>query len=161
MDTSIPFFVYGTLIPGQPNDSYWGESVLKTEPAVYGHGRLVSLNAFPMLLEDIDSETGIVGVLVYVSAADYADVMSTIDQLEEYDPENGDSPYQRVLREVKTEAAEVKTAWLYLGKPEIGNQYPTIESGDWVLYLRSIQSDGMTQWWREKGESLLFGRSLD
>ena len=161
MDKSIPFFVYGTLIPGQPNDFYWGQHIINTTAAVYPHGRLVSLRAFPMLLEESPTTADISGVLVYVAPDHYEAVMAAVDQLEEADPENPASPYSRALREVITAAGEKITAWVYLGATEIGNNYPTIESGDWLAHLQALGSDGMTQWWQEKDEAMLFGRDIE
>ena len=161
LDTTIPFFVYGTLIPGQPNDYYWGKEIIKTAEAIYPHGRLVTLRAFPMLLESDPTSGGVKGTLIYINPTAYTNIMTLVDQLEEYDPENPDSPYTRVLREVVTADGEHITAWLYLGQPEIGQAFPTLPNGDWVAHLADTGSDGMSRWWKEKGEALLFGRSRD
>lgn len=47
----LPFFVYGTLIPGQPNDHLWQGAIGSLEAAVFDNGRLYDMGFYPMLVE--------------------------------------------------------------------------------------------------------------
>lgn len=120
-----PFFVYGTLLPGQPNTVLWQRCVERVEEAVLENGRLYSLGHFPMLIE---AEGGAVkGVLLTVRAAAYKQVLVRFDWLEA-------GAYRRVLRRVLTENGRLAEAWTYVGWPEYVVGRPLIANGDWRNY---------------------------
>ena len=96
----LPFFVYGTLLPGQPNAYLWGEAVAAQQTAVLPNGRLYDLGSFPMLVEE--GEESVQGMLIWVRPAEYTAVVASLDELEGYDPAQPlASAYRRVRRAVQ------------------------------------------------------------
>ncbi len=151
-----PFFVYGTLISGQPNDFYWEDCIGTAEPAYFPNGRLFDMGSFPMLLEGDGGQ--IQGQLMVpvkgLSEDKYQLLVQRLDRLENYDPEDVDnSPYYRVLRTVFLENDQSVLAWVYLGRPSYTVGRPKISSGDWVSHSTSNQSH-MLDWWQKHGHEL-------
>lgn len=142
----LPFFVYGTLLPGQPNDYLWGESIVAKKPATFTSGRLYDMGSYPMLVES--EEGGCVrGMLITVRAVDSDIVMARLDDLEGYDPARPDEDgYRRVQRTVQTADARSVTAWVYLGQAHTAANRPLIESGNWTAYAAS-KKPGLAAWW--------------
>jgi gamma-glutamylcyclotransferase (GGCT)/AIG2-like uncharacterized protein YtfP len=156
-----PFFVYGTLIPGQVNDFYWGDCVEKTARAVFPGGRLYDMGSFPMLIEGGDKL--VTGQVMYPRAdlgvKAYKLLVQRLDSLENYDPNDMDtSPYYRVLRTVYEQDARPVNAWVYLGRPIFTDGRPLIPGGDWVKYSVELQSY-ISDWWRKQKQGLLFGEN--
>ena len=159
----LPFFVYGTLIPSQPNDHLIREALVQQEAAVFRHGRLYAFPTFPMLIEtNAEDGTVIDGRLLTIDHEQYDDVMQKLDELEQYDPQDrAGSPYWREIRSVQTAANETVEAWIYLGQPAFvpPNAY-LITSGSWLQHCtQSGQTDSMRRWWESYGVDLLFGKS--
>ncbi len=46
----LPFFVYGTLLPGQPNDELWADSIIKIEAAFLDNSHIYDMGYYPMLV---------------------------------------------------------------------------------------------------------------
>jgi gamma-glutamylcyclotransferase (GGCT)/AIG2-like uncharacterized protein YtfP len=154
-----PFFVYGTLILGQPNDHYWEDCAGTAEPATLPNGRLYDMGTFPMLLEE--GQTAVQGQLVNpargLTIEKYQLLVQRLDNLENYNPDEIEtSPYYRVLREVFTNDNTPVTAWVYLGRQAFTAGRPIISSGSWVQHSATAQSE-MVQWWQTRGQKLLFG----
>jgi gamma-glutamylcyclotransferase (GGCT)/AIG2-like uncharacterized protein YtfP len=154
-----PFFVYGTLIPGQPNDYYWQDCIGEMEEAILSNGRLFDMGSFPMLLEGGDKP--VTGRIMYpkreLKDEDYQLLVQRLDSLENYNPDDVDnSPYYRVLRTVHLIDNEPETAWVYLGRPIYTQGRPLIPDGDWVNYSAN-GSDPISVWWQEREQDLLFG----
>lgn len=157
----LPFFVYGTLIPGQPNDHLVQGRIIAQEPATFSHGRLWAFPTFPML-EETTTGHPVQGVLLTLDPAHYEQAVQELDELEEYDPlQEADSPYLRRQRTVFTAAGQAITAWVYVGQTAvIPPHLPLIESGDWVAHVAAeAEQDTMAKWWRERGADLLFGKT--
>lgn len=159
MSKRHPFFVYGTLLSGQPNDFYWEDFIGTAEPAFFPNGRLFDMGSFPMLLEGGDSP--IQGEVVYpvedLDQATYQLLVQRLDTLENYDPNNiENSPYYRVLRRVYLKDNKPVTAWVYLGRPKYTTERPIIEDGDWAGHSTNFQSH-MLDWWATHGHEL-FGK---
>lgn len=156
----LPFFVYGTLIPGQPNAHFWEDAIIAETAAIFPNGRLHAFPAFPMLIEVGSKEEGgtIHGRLISVDPAAYTQVLQRLDQLEEFDPEDrGNSPYVREARQVHTAEGTAINAWVYLGQPHLAP--PTvIPDGDWVSFSAQ-QQDSMAEWWLTNGVALLLGKT--
>lgn len=159
----LPFFIYGTLIPGQPNDHYVRDVITHQEAAVFPNGLLYAFPTFPMLIEpDDDNGMAVSGLLIEIDVAQYTAVVEQLDQLEEYnpaDPEN--SPYTREIRVVQTSAGRTVQVWTYIGQKRFLPQPPQlIASGDWVQYYnQSSAQDSMRSWWLTSGVNLLLGKS--
>jgi gamma-glutamylcyclotransferase (GGCT)/AIG2-like uncharacterized protein YtfP len=141
----LPFFVYGTLLPDQPNYDLIVKESIEQRPAYFPDGRLYDLGPFPMLLE---GSGGLVkGILYSINEADYPIILHRLDALEGFNPRNptaGD--FRRVKRLVNLESGSSIIAWVYLGKPAsiIGARF--ILSGDWIAYSRE-NKDKLVKWW--------------
>ena len=138
-----PFFVYGTLLPGQPNAFLWADVVVAQERAVLKNGRLYDLGHYPMLIEE-----GEAAVLTVKDEA-YADIMARLDHLEGYDPaQHDDCAYRRVAREVWLADGRSLTAWVYIGQLRYVAGVAPLEEGDWVAYAAAVKKQS-SAWWAE------------
>lgn len=142
----LPFFVYGTLIPGQPNDHLWHNGINSIETAVFSNGILYDMNYYPMLVEE---GGGIVrGKLVSVVNELFRETLNRIDNLEGYIPDQPvKSSYKRVKREVMTENGDKILSWLYVGRQENAHKCDHVPGGDWVKYASGKRVD-MDIWWK-------------
>lgn len=164
---NLPFFVYGTLLPGQPNDHHWDDKITASEAATLRPAYLHDLSTFPMLVETPAADRPLPGPAVVhgrliwltgLSRPEYDRILAAVDALEEYDPADEDaSLYRRVAREVETAGRQV-TAWVYVGRPDVAHTYPLVPEGDWVAHCAAGKNmDSMARWWRDRGPDLLFG----
>lgn len=143
----LPFFVYGTLLPGQPNAVLWGESIVAQETAVLVGGCLYDMGFFPMLVEE--AEAVVTGMVNHIAQTEYKAVMARLDALEGYDPQNPDVfGYQRVMREVRLSNGRSLTAWVYVGQKTAVRGLSPIPGGDWAAYSEKTFQD-IEQFWRD------------
>ena len=140
-----PFFVYGTLIPGQPNDHLWCGAIKSAKTAVFNNGNLYDMGYYPMLVEE---GGGIVrGKLISVANRLYKEILNRLDSLEGYNPDHpSDSTYRRIKREVTIENGQKTLSWLYIGRQEFVLNNKMIPGGDWVEYAAKMYDD-MDIWW--------------
>jgi gamma-glutamylcyclotransferase (GGCT)/AIG2-like uncharacterized protein YtfP len=132
----LPFFVYGTLRPGEVNHDLFLRGRTRAEdPARLTGAALYDGPGYPYAVEEPGSVVR--GELVTALPDAYAELVGSLDQLEEYRP--GDparSLYLRVEREVvrDTDGAAVR-AWVYLAAPAVAARLRArgklIGSGDW------------------------------
>ena len=47
----LPFFVYGTLIPDQPNYYLWKDSIVSTKDGLIKNYQLFDMGHYPMIVE--------------------------------------------------------------------------------------------------------------
>lgn len=145
-----PFFVYGTLLPDQPNFVLWGEAITAMEPATFHGGQLYDMGFYPMLVPVTDkdgAETAVTGQLITVDPNQYEAVLQRLDTLEGYDPtQPDDSDYQRKIATVRLANGRRHTAWIYLGKKELVSHKPNIPNGDWATYAAQNQPN-LQDWW--------------
>ena len=140
-----PFFVYGALLPGQPNYYVWGQAVLSEEQADLANGRLYDLGYYPMLIESGDKPVR--GMLVEVAESEYAAVLARLDFLEGYDPAQPEAcAYRRVRRNVRGVSGCVQSAWVYIGHPQYVVGKPAISGGDWLAYVGATAKESR-RWW--------------
>ena len=135
-EEQLPFFVYGTLRPGQSNFHLLDGRTRRIRPAsVTGFG-LYSLGAYPILFTDDNPRARVVGDLVMPTPQYYTRVMKALDRLEEYDPSDPEGGlYQRIPHQVRLHGRKRIRAWLYLGRPEHLFMKPKrIHHGDWAQY---------------------------
>jgi gamma-glutamylcyclotransferase (GGCT)/AIG2-like uncharacterized protein YtfP len=143
----FPFFVYGTLLPEQPNAHLWGDAVMQSEKAMLAGGCLYDLGSYPMLVEEGDGM--VTGVVQTVAEAEYGAVLMRLDQLEGYDPEQLDETwYRRVVRDVKLANGLSLQAWVYVGHKAAVQGLNPIPSGDWAAYTAKTFQN-IEQWWRD------------
>ena len=140
-----PFFVYGTLLPGQPNAFLWVDGVLSQDQAVLPNGRLYDLGHYPMLIEEGDSP--VQGMVLTIQPNMVAEIMARLDHLEGYDPEQHEAcAYQRVAREVWLADGRSLTAWVYIGQPHYVAGLPAVDGGDWANYVTTMEKQS-GEWW--------------
>lgn len=132
---SLPFFVYGTLRPGEPNhDHFLRGRTRSEEPACLHDAALYDGPGYPYAVE----EPGIVyGDLVTARPEEYAALLVALDRLEEYAPGDPRNLYERVEREVVREADGTRVrAWVYVAAPAVAHRLRLrgrrIETGDWL-----------------------------
>ncbi|WP_266382414.1 gamma-glutamylcyclotransferase family protein [Streptomyces canus] len=134
---SLPFFVYGTLRPGEANhDLFLRGRIRSEEPGRLTGALLYDGPGYPYAVEETGGE--IMGELVTPWPDAYAELLATLDELEEYTPEDPRNLYERVAREViRTADATSVRAWVYVAAPPVAARLRTrgklIESGDWLL----------------------------
>src|SRR6476619_7045259 len=139
-------FAYGTLRPGQVNYPLVSAAVGEHVPArLAGHAlRATPTAGFPYAT--VADDHRIVGDLLQLTPG--TDVLSVLDRLEGYRPEEPDlSHYVRVPRDVATTAASgygpagtVVQAWVYLAGPCIRiDGLDLIADGDWTTRCPDTQ----------------------
>jgi gamma-glutamylcyclotransferase (GGCT)/AIG2-like uncharacterized protein YtfP len=141
----LPFFVYGTLRPGEENyERLAAGKTLREVPAVLSRHTMYA-GLYPCVVED-EGEGGsrVVGDLLFIHPALYEQVLAAFDALERFDPTQEDPWYRRVMRMVDSVAEDGSpqriTAWVYLGGGATLATYTEadrVPSGDWFAYLRS------------------------
>ncbi len=147
-----PFFVYGTLLPGQPNEHYWRGAIRSVEPAVFENGNLYDMGYYPMLVEE--GGGNVTGKLVSVANGLYRDVLDRLDDLEGYLPdEPSKSSYRRVKREVSTQDRQSRWCWLYVGLRDQTDNCQLVSNGNWEVYVSRINR-GPVNWWDTIGTVL-------
>lgn len=134
-DRRLPFFVYGTLLPGERNHRLLAGRTRSWTPAVLPGALLFRGPASPFAVADPAGKGQVHGEVVEIAAAMYDAVLADLDRLEGYhvpgDPANR---YERVSRAVRGERGET-AAWVYLAGPVVDRDLlPTaarIPGGDW------------------------------
>ena len=130
----LPFFVYGTLLPGEANYPLWREAISDQRPAVLRSARLYDLGDFPMLVDAADGEAR--GLLVRVRPSSYRAALWLLDQLEGVDLAGwGGLGFRRVRRIVRPWGAPAAVAWIYVGRPVAVAGLSPI-GPDWKAYCR-------------------------
>jgi len=132
----LPFFVYGTLRPGEPNhDLFLRGRTRAEEPARLVGAVLYDGPGYPYAVEEPGGAVS--GELVTAHDAAYDELLAVLDRLEECtapgDPRN---LYERVVREVvRTADGTAVRAWVYLAAPPVAARLRAsgklIEGGDW------------------------------
>lgn len=136
MPTTLPFFVYGTLRPGEPNhDLFLRGSTESEERASLPGAALYDGPGYPYAVEAPDSV--IVGELVTARPEAYPRLLMALDRLEDYAPGDPRNLYERVERRVTRDAdGTAVSAWVYLAAPSVTARLRTrgklIEGGDWI-----------------------------
>jgi gamma-glutamylcyclotransferase (GGCT)/AIG2-like uncharacterized protein YtfP len=131
-----PVFVYGTLLPGQPN---W-ERLLggRTERVLAGSLPgvvLLDCGDYPAAVER-SGAGGAAGEAVWIRPGAWAAVLAALDHLEGYDPADPDRLFDRVVRPVETAGGPVD-CWVYLaGRTLVASARPVVAEGDWIAYVR-------------------------
>ncbi|VAW43611.1 hypothetical protein MNBD_CHLOROFLEXI01-4000 [hydrothermal vent metagenome] len=141
-----PFFVYGTLLPNQPNFPIWGSAILNMEAAQFHGGRLHDMGFYPMVIAA--KAATVQGMVIMVAAASYRTIQQQLDVLEGYDPANqAGSAYRRQRAQVVMANGRFQPAWIYRGQPQFVKDKPIVANGDWTTYAASKQAESEA-WWR-------------
>jgi gamma-glutamylcyclotransferase (GGCT)/AIG2-like uncharacterized protein YtfP len=131
----LPFFVYGTLRPGESNHGvYLRDSVATEEPARLAGAVLYEGPGYPYLVEA--PEGGAVrGELVTALPSAYERLLADLDVLECYTPGDPRNLYERVVREVTLPGGAAARAWVYVAAPRVEAALRAsglvIEGGNW------------------------------
>ena len=142
----LPFFVYGTLIPDQPNYYLWKDSIVSTKDGLIKNYQLFDMGHYPMIVES--KGNNVYGMLMYVKNEDYTKVTKIIDNLEGYNPENhGSSAYNREIRDIELEDGKIEKAWIYIGSKEYVNEENKVKDGNWVKHIS--KKEGSKDWWKD------------
>ncbi|MFF2211795.1 gamma-glutamylcyclotransferase family protein [Streptomyces antibioticus] len=138
----LPFFVYGTLRPGEVNHGLFLRGrTLREEPARLTGAVLYDGPGYPYAVAEPGGT--VAGALITARPEAYARLLAELDRLEEYRPGDPYSLYERVVCEVTVSNATTGTegavpAWVYLAAPAVaaglradGNR---IGGGDWLAH---------------------------
>lgn len=144
IERELPIFVYGTLLPEQPNAFLWGSGIAEIETAVLQPATLYDMGHYPMLVEEAGQVTG---ALVRVRPEQYTAVVARLDELEGFDPAQPEaSAYRRLARGVRLADGREAMAWVYVGGTSFVQGCPRIDDGDWAAYIRA-RAPEMDSWW--------------
>ncbi len=96
----LPFFVYGTLLPGEPNhDLFLRGRTARERPAVLPRALLYDGPGYPYA---IDGHGRVHGTLLVAAPGVYGELLGLLDHLEEFlGPGHPRNLYERVVREVE------------------------------------------------------------
>jgi gamma-glutamylcyclotransferase (GGCT)/AIG2-like uncharacterized protein YtfP len=144
---NLPFFVYGTLLPGQPNDHLWHDAIVDQREATMGGARIYDMGYYPMLVE---AASGVVhGMLLEVRPEQYGTIKLDIDALEGYVPgAPGPQAFRRCAREIVVKGGEKVEAWVYVVDASFVAGSESIASGSWLQHLASVPRQ-LERWWRD------------
>lgn len=134
---SLRLFVYGTLLPGEPNHGlFLAGRTGSEEPGRLSGAVLYDGPGYPYAVEE---RGGVVhGELVTVLPQDYEELLADLDRLEEYTPGDPRNLYERVERDVHRDGDGPSVrAWVYVAAPAVAARLRArgrlIGSGDWRL----------------------------
>nr|WP_189872892.1 gamma-glutamylcyclotransferase family protein [Streptomyces bluensis] len=132
--TRLPFFVYGTLRPGEHNhDLFLRGRTESEEPARMRGLVLYEGPGYPYAVEAADGV--VTGDVVTAHPEAYDELLRALDRLEDYTPGDPRNLYERVDREVTRADGTALRAWVYVAAPAVAARLRAhgelIESGDW------------------------------
>ncbi|MFI6434521.1 gamma-glutamylcyclotransferase family protein [Streptomyces sp. NPDC050759] len=135
----LPFFVYGTLRPGEANhDLFLRGRIRSEEPGRLTGALLYDGPGYPYAVEEPGGGP-VSGELVTARPEEYDELLAALDELEEYAPGDPRNLYERVAREVtRTADGTAVRAWVYVAAPSVTVRLRArgklIESGDWLSH---------------------------
>ncbi|MCL7377247.1 gamma-glutamylcyclotransferase family protein [Streptomyces sp. 35G-GA-8] len=150
----LPFFVYGTLRPGEQNhDLCLRGRVAEEEPARLAGALLYDGPGYPYAVEAPDITAfgttapgavvsgTVVGELVTAKPGKYHELLTELDELEGYEaPGDPRNLYVRVVRDVLRSDGTPVRAWVYFAAPRVAHGLRAhgrlIAGGDWLAHLR-------------------------
>ena len=142
----LPFFVYGTLIPDQPNYYLWKDCIVNTKKGSIENYQLFDMGHYPMITES--NGNNVIGMLMYIETEDYGEITKIIDNLEGYNPEkHGSSAYNREIREIELEDGKLEKAWIYIGSEKYIKKENAVKDGNWVKHVS--EKEGNQDWWKD------------
>ncbi|WP_330457713.1 gamma-glutamylcyclotransferase [Streptomyces sp. NBC_00820] len=133
----LPFFVYGTLRPGEPNhDLFLRGRTASEEPARLTDAVLYDGPGYPYAVEE---PGGVVrGELVTALPETYDRLLAELDRLEECAPGDPRGLYERVARHTVRADGGTARAWVYVAAPHVAAHLRThgtrIPAGDWLTH---------------------------
>ena len=144
--TNLPFFVYGTLLPNQPNYYLWKDSIAGTKNGIIRNYQLFDMGHYPMIVES--KGNNVEGMLIYIKTEDYGQITKVIDNLEGYNPEkHGDSAYNRETKNIELENGELEKALIYIGSEDFVKKENAVEGGNWIAHVSNKKKN--QDWWKD------------
>ncbi|MDF9813098.1 gamma-glutamylcyclotransferase family protein [Streptomyces sp. SPB162] len=137
----LPFFVYGTLRPGQANHVLVAGRTAPPRPAVLPGVLLYEGPGYPYAVAGPDDAVtgGVHGELLHVLPGHYERVLADLDRLEEHVPGARGNLYERSALRVVCDGRPCD-AWVYLAGEEpaaaLRASGQVIPGGDWVRAQR-------------------------
>lgn len=131
----LPFFVYGTLRPGEHNHDRFVRGLdVREQPALLHGGALYDGPGYPFVT---DGDGTVRGALITATPQEYDGLLAALDGLETYlGPDDPRNLYERVARDVEVPGAGTVRAWVYLAASAVsrtlGASGPRIPGGDWL-----------------------------
>ncbi|MCP4422129.1 MAG: gamma-glutamylcyclotransferase [Chloroflexi bacterium] len=142
----LPFFVYGTLLPNQPNFFLWESDIVRIEFASFNGGQLYDMGHYPMVVA-AQGQT-VQGMMMTVVDAAYNVIQQRLDELEGFNPAQPEtSAYRRQSVYVTLANGRLQQAWIYMGQLQYVADKPIVPSGDWATYAAKKQIESY-DWWR-------------
>jgi gamma-glutamylcyclotransferase (GGCT)/AIG2-like uncharacterized protein YtfP len=133
-DRRPPFFVYGTLLPGERNHALLAGRTCSWTPAVLPGALLFAGPGYPYAVADPAATGRVRGELAELEPAAYDAVTADLDALEGYVPGDPANRYDRVPVTVESPRGPA-TAWVYLAAPALARDLlrtgTPIPGGDW------------------------------
>jgi gamma-glutamylcyclotransferase (GGCT)/AIG2-like uncharacterized protein YtfP len=133
-DRPLPFFVYGTLLPGERNHGLLDGRTRSWTPAVLPATLLFHGPGYPFAVADPAGAGRVFGEVVEIDEAAYDAVVADLDRLEDYVPGDPGNRYERVSRAVRGERGET-TVWVYLAGRVLARELllhaDPVPGGDW------------------------------
>lgn len=130
---TLPFFVYGTLRPAQPNHRLLADDLVVSDPAAVEDVQLHDAGAFPYATHALGRR--VIGDLIGVDHRHYTRVLENLDRLEGFDAKDPEgSHYVRIrCTAVLLADSQPRHAWIYLAGPLVDlTLYPRHTTGDWT-----------------------------
>ncbi|MFF8829458.1 gamma-glutamylcyclotransferase family protein [Streptomyces sp. NPDC015131] len=138
----LPFFVYGTLRPGEPNhERFLRGRTAAEEPARLAGALLHDGPGYPYLLRGGGQ---VEGELVSAAPGRYEALLSVLDRLEEYfGPGHPLNVYEReVCDVVRARDGATVRAWVYVAAPAV-RPGAAITGGDWLRHRPAPRPPGV------------------
>lgn len=134
----LPFFVYGTLRPGEANHDRFLRGRTTTERPARLHGAtLYQGPGYPYAVDDGGGAGSITGEAVWARTEEYDRLLGVLDRLEEYSghPGHPDNLYERVVREVVLADGTTVAAWVYVAAERTAHRLRSagtpVSGGEW------------------------------
>ncbi|MFD7013024.1 gamma-glutamylcyclotransferase family protein [Streptomyces sp. NPDC059161] len=133
-EPALPFFVYGTLRPGQRyHQRFLCGRTVSERPALLPGALLYDGPGYPYA---VAGDGTITGTLIEVAPADHAELLAELDELEDhFGPGHPRNTYDRLVREVLVDGRTVRS-WVYLAAPRLDRELRAsgtlIPGGDWL-----------------------------
>ncbi|MFI2367244.1 gamma-glutamylcyclotransferase family protein [Streptomyces sp. NPDC018833] len=133
----LPFFVYGTLRPGEHNHGlFLAGRTAAEDPATLAGALLYDGPGYPYLVEDAEEGGQVTGASLTAAPGEYPRLLKTLDRLEEFvAPGHPRNLYERVVREVTLVDGTATRAWVYVAADGVARGLRShgrrIAGGDW------------------------------
>jgi gamma-glutamylcyclotransferase (GGCT)/AIG2-like uncharacterized protein YtfP len=133
----LPFFVYGTLRPGERNhDLLLRGRTTQERPALLPGAVLYEGPGYPYAVDTGDPAATVTGEVVTAKPEEYERLLAVLDRLEEYGgPGHAANLYERVAREVLLEDGTPAQAWVYVAAEPVARGLRAggrpVDGGDW------------------------------